>query len=167
MPEASDTSRAAGFSSTAVSGARRAGSLGRLQGYLPQHWPEGFDPTTLAYDAGPVGPFDRSARVTRAGDVLVVPTPGHTPGHVSVVVRTADGTFFLAGDTSYTESLLVARRPDGVSPRPRVALETMERILTLAAGEPVVYLPTHDPESVRRLSECRVVQPAVETEHAA
>jgi len=134
------------------------GVSGRLHGYLPQHWPEWFDPEPLAFDEGPVGPFARAARVTRAGDVLVVPTPGHTPGHVSVVVRTADGTFFLAGDTSYAETLLVARRPDGVSPRPSVTLETMNRILAFAAEEPLVYLPTHDPESVRRLSECRVLR---------
>lgn len=143
------------------------GTVGRLQGYLPQHWPRWFDPEPLAFDAGPAGPFDRSARLTRAGDVLAVPSPGHTPGHVSVVVRTANATFFLAGDTSYTEALLVARRPDGVSPRPKIALETMDRILAFAAETPLVYLPSHDPESEARLAERRVVQPAPAVEGAA
>lgn len=143
------------------------GLTGRLRGYLPQQWPRWFDPKPLAFDAARFGPFERTARLTRAGDVLAVATPGHTPGHVSVVVRTPDATFFLAGDASYTEALLVARHPDGVSPRPKVALETMDRILALAAEEPIVYLPTHDPGSVTRLSERRVLRTEAALEGAA
>jgi len=140
---------------------------GRLQGYLPQHWPRWFDPDVMGFTDGEVGPFTRSTRVTRAGDVLVVPTPGHTPGHVSVVVRTPDTSFFLAGDTSYTQALLAARRPDGVSPRPRVAIDTMGRVLRLSALEPLVYLPSHDPESEGRLSQRRLLTPASALDGAA
>jgi N-acyl homoserine lactone hydrolase len=34
--------------------------------------------------------------------VRVVPTPGHTPGHQSVLVDTADGVVVVAGDVGYT-----------------------------------------------------------------
>jgi len=101
--------------------------------------------------------LSKSYKVTKAGDVLIVPTPGHTPGHVSVLVNTEDIIFFLAGDTSYSESLLIERTPDGVSPRVSVALDTMNRILRLAHSRPLVYLPTHDPESVDRLTEKRTL----------
>ena len=53
--------------------------------------------------------------LTSRGDVFVVPTPGHTPGHVSVVVE-GEVSVFIAGDTSYTEDLLRAGVVDGVSP---------------------------------------------------
>ena len=86
-----------------------------------------------------------------------MPTPGHTPGHISVVVNTEDATFVLAGDTSYSQSLLIKRIPDGVSPRPSVVIGTMDRILRLADSRPLVYLPTHDPESVERLAEKRTL----------
>jgi len=86
-----------------------------------------------------------------------VPTPGHTPGHVSVVVNTEDASFFLAGDASYSESLLINRTPDGVSPRASVTIDTMDRILRLADSRPLVYLPTHDPESVDRLTQRRTL----------
>jgi len=86
-----------------------------------------------------------------------VPTPGHTPGHVSVVVNTEDAIFFLADDTSYSENLLIKRTPDGVSPRASVAVDTMDRILRLADSRPLVYLPTHDPESVDRLTHKRTL----------
>ena len=55
--------------------------------------------------------------LTKRGDALIVPTPGHTPHHVSVV-GCGDVSFFLAGDTSHNESLVVAGKVDGVSPDP-------------------------------------------------
>ncbi len=135
------------------------GFLGRVLGYLPQRWPGGFRPVPIAFGADPVGPFPRSHAVTRAGDVVIVPTPGHTPGHVSVMVQAEDVTHFLAGDTSYTEQLLLRRTPDGVSPRPAIAVRTMDRIVAYARERPMIYLPTHDPESATRLRARTVLQP--------
>jgi glyoxylase-like metal-dependent hydrolase (beta-lactamase superfamily II) len=34
--------------------------------------------------------------------VRVVPTPGHSPGHQSVLVDTEDGLVVVAGDVGYT-----------------------------------------------------------------
>jgi N-acyl homoserine lactone hydrolase len=124
---------------------------------LPNRWPEWFSPKPIALEPESFGSFEQSYKITKAGDVLIVPTPGHTPGHVSVVVNTEDATFFLAGDTSYSERLLIERIPDGVSPRASVAIGTMDRILRLADSRPLVYLPTHDPESVERLAEKRTL----------
>ena len=134
-----------------------SGFGGRLRGYLPNRWPEWFSPELIAFEPEAFGPFEQSYKVTKAGDVLIVPTPGHTPGHVSVLVNTEDVIFFLAGDTSYSESLLIKRTPDGVSPRASVAIDTIDRILRLADSRPLVYLPTHDPESVDRLTQKRTL----------
>jgi len=134
-----------------------SGFRGRLRGYLPNRWPEWFSPEPIAFEPESFGPFEQSYKITQAGDVLIVPTPGHTPGHVSVLVNTEDAIFFLAGDTSYSQNLLVKRIPDGVSPRASVAINTMDRILRLADSRPLVYLPTHDPESVDRLAEKRTL----------
>jgi len=130
---------------------------GRLRGYLPHRWPEWFSPEPIAFESERFGPFEQSYKVTKAGDVMIVPTPGHSPGHVSVLVNTEDAIFFLAGDTSYSESLLIKRTPDGVSPRASVAVDTMDRILRLGDSQPLVYLPTHDPESVARLTYKRTL----------
>ena len=94
--------------------------------------------------------------LTRRGDVLIVPTPGHTPHHVSVVVC-GDPSFLLAGDTSYNQRLLLAGTVDGVSPDPAVAAARHARILALAHERPLVYLPSHDPESATRLAEKSVL----------
>jgi N-acyl homoserine lactone hydrolase len=134
-----------------------SGFGGRLRGYLPNRWPKWFSPEPIAFEHESFGPFEQSYKVTKAGDVLIVPTPGHTPGHVSVVVNTEDIIFFLAGDTSYSESLLIKRTADGVSPRASVAINTMDRILRLAGSRPLVFLPTYDPESVDKLTHKRTL----------
>ena len=134
------------------------GLMGRLLGYLPNRWPEWFSPESVAFRPESFGPFEQSSKVTQSGDVVIVPTPGHTPGHVSVVVNTEDVIFFLAGDTSYSQRLLLRRTPDGISPRASVTLDTMDRILRLANSRPLVYLPTHDPESVDRLTNRRTLR---------
>jgi len=136
----------------------RAGGVGgRVQGYLPHRWPKWWQPELIRFDSQPLGPFDESMALTKRGDVVVVPTPGHTPHHVSVVVVSGDVSFFLAGDTSYNQSLLLAGKVDGVSPDPRVTHETHARILSLAAERPLVYLPSHDPDSARRLTQCEAI----------
>jgi glyoxylase-like metal-dependent hydrolase (beta-lactamase superfamily II) len=132
------------------------GLLGKVRGFLPQHWPVGFAPTLTDLPDGPFGPFEASATLTAAGDVHLVATPGHTSGHLSVAI---DGNklVFLAGDASYTEQLMLAGRPDGVSPDPTRARDTLARIQRLAAERPTIYLPTHDPESTLRLERGQVV----------
>jgi N-acyl homoserine lactone hydrolase len=52
--------------------------------------------------------FDGATYVEHEGDaeiatgVRVVPTPGHTPGHQSVLVDTEDGLVVIGGDVAYT-----------------------------------------------------------------
>ena len=88
--------------------------------------------------------------------MVVVPTPGHTSQHVSVVVSGAPA-FFLAGDTSYSEELLLAGKVDGVSPDRSVSRETMNKIIALGKERPLVYLPSHDPAGADRLARQTVI----------
>jgi len=130
---------------------RAQGIAGQVQGYLPHRWPKWWDPEPMRFEAVALGQFPGRMPLTRRGDVFVVPTPGHTPGHVSVVVQ-GDPSIFIAGDTSYTQELLQQRVVDGVSPDEDVARKTVERILALGRERPLVYLPSHDPLSADRLA---------------
>lgn len=135
------------------------GMSGKLQGYLPHRWPDWFAPTTIDFKPNVNGPFEKGVSLTEAGDVVIVPTPGHTPNHVSVIVKTRDINYFLAGDTSYSEGLLLERHPDGVTPDVEVAKRTMANILSYAATEPLVYLPSHDPRSAERFRNNQTLIP--------
>ena len=66
-------------------------------------------------------------------------------------------SFFLAGDTSYTERLLLEGKVDGVSPDIGIARQTLNQIMALAEERPLVYLPSHDPESLFRLQQQSVI----------
>ena len=114
-------------------------------------WPGAESRTMHGYGDGPVGPFSRSHRVTPEGDVRIVPTPGHTPGHQSVIVRDGDELLFLAGDATFTEGQLLADEVVGISLNARTSRATMARIRSLCARERVVYLPSHDRLARERL----------------
>jgi glyoxylase-like metal-dependent hydrolase (beta-lactamase superfamily II) len=131
--------------------ARTAGISGAIQGYLPARWPSWFDPKPLAWQPLRDGAFASGMPLTTAGDVVVVPTPGHTPSHVSVVVDDGDRQIVLAGDTSYTEETMVRGAVDGVSPDEATALATLAGLRAACAARPTVYLPTHDPAAAERL----------------
>lgn len=129
---------------------------GKMRGYLPHRWPDWFAPTRLTFACDPFGPFSRSHVLTSAGDVRIVPTPGHTRGHMSVTLDLGDRIIFFAGDASYTEANLRSGTVDGVSSLgggEDVAARTLERIRELASSRDLVYLPSHDPESGTRLRE--------------
>jgi N-acyl homoserine lactone hydrolase len=135
--------------------ARTSGIRGAILGYLPNRWPTWFDPQPLAWRPTPCGPFTRSTPLTAAGDVVAVPTPGHTPSHFSVIVRDGDEQIMFAGDASYLDSSMLNGRVDGVSPNEAEATATLAAIRTLCAQRPTVYLPTHDPGSAERLKTQR------------
>ena len=77
----------------------RAGGLaGRLRGYLPQHWPKGLEPRLVDFEGPPVGPFAASHDVAGDGRLVLVPTPGHTPGHMALIAPPS----LLGGDMDLT-----------------------------------------------------------------
>ena len=128
------------------------GTRGLLRGYPSNRWPRWFSPTLIDMRPEAVLSFPASYPVTRAGDVRFVPTPGHTAGHLSVTVTTADITYFLAGDASYTQELMLAEQVDGVSNERQTARRTLEQVHAFCRATPTVYLPSHDPNTPDRLA---------------
>src|SRR5262249_25446164 len=115
---------------------------------LRQPLPNGFAPEPLALDDGPFGAFSRSCALSDDGRIVAVATPGHTPGHISVIcIDDAGRHVMLAGDATDSLEQLHARRADPVGPDPKVHVATLETILAHCAAHPTVYLPSHDPES--------------------
>ncbi|HEX5468250.1 MAG TPA: N-acyl homoserine lactonase family protein [Gaiellaceae bacterium] len=138
-----------------------AGFRGRSRGYVAnKHWPASFDPRVLELEPEPLGPFPESLPLTDAGDVVIVPLPGHTPGQIGVLIEQGDHTVLLAGDSSYTEDSMLRGRADGVGADDREEQITHERIRAYAADNPTVYLVAHDPETAVRLAERRPVNSA-------
>ncbi|MBV9918392.1 MAG: MBL fold metallo-hydrolase [Solirubrobacterales bacterium] len=115
-------------------------------------------PEPFALDDGPIGAFPRSRNLTDDGRIVAVETPGHTPGHISVICIEDSGRHvMLAGDATASLEQLHARRADAVGPDPKVHVATLEMILAHCAQHPTVYLPSHDPDSAARLALATIV----------
>jgi glyoxylase-like metal-dependent hydrolase (beta-lactamase superfamily II) len=132
--------------------AAAAGLKGRINGYLPQRWPSQFDPEPLVFVDEPYGPFARSRRLTADGALTALPTPGHTPDHISVALDDSERRIVFVGDATYSQDNLLAGRVDGVSPKAAIARDTMARLAALAAARPTLLLPAHDSGAADRLA---------------
>ncbi|HEY5005278.1 MAG TPA: N-acyl homoserine lactonase family protein [Ktedonobacteraceae bacterium] len=134
-----------------------SGLPGRVRGYLPNRWPTWFAPRLIDFPVRSFGPFLSSHPLTQAGDVVLVPTPGHTAGHLSVLVQDGSDSTFIAGDASYTQQLLLDGIVDGVAGSDAEDKQTMQRIREYLQTTSTVYLPSHDADAVTRLTKRTVV----------
>ncbi len=122
---------------------------GRMNGYQNWRWSH-LKPRLVDFTGGAYHTFDASERLT--ADIRLVPTPGHSAGHLSVFVEQADRALFVAGDASYSQALLLKDSVDGVGPDPAAQHDTHRRILEFVAQVPTIYLPSHDPDGETRLA---------------
>ena len=123
---------------------------GRLMRPLIAPVPRGFAPNVFDFDGPAVAGFPGSWPVTRDGSVLALPTPGHSVGHTSFLVRRPQGDVLLAGDVTYELPALEAQRDQGFIADVAQHHVTLRRVLALVKTG-VAYLPSHDPESPSRL----------------
>lgn len=76
----------------------------------------------------------------------------------NVVCVLDDGTHVMpAGELTGSQEQLVALRADAVAPDPRVHRERLETALAHCAEHPMLFLPSHDPQSPARLAVCATV----------
>lgn len=95
-------------------------------------------PHAAIYAGGPDSPDIRAPRqVSAVGegaevqDLLVLATPGHTPGHISLF-HEGTGTLFI-GDAAGTSQGQVVRGPDAFTSDAARAEESLERLAALGA----------------------------------
>jgi glyoxylase-like metal-dependent hydrolase (beta-lactamase superfamily II) len=82
---------------------------GQRDGYVKRQFDHGFDYRLVDFDANDANSFSGFARsfdVFGDGSVRIAFTPGHTAGHMSVVVQTAHGEVLLAADAMFMRRTL-------------------------------------------------------------
>lgn len=102
--------------------------------------------TPQPVDDETVAPFTSAHDVMGDGSLLLLPTPGHTPGSLSLLLR-SEGmpNLLFVGDLTYDARLLAAERVPGVGDRAGL-LETTRRVNRLAERHPgMPILAAHDP----------------------
>jgi N-acyl homoserine lactone hydrolase len=86
-----------------------ASHAGTRDGYVKRQFDHGFDYRLVDFNseaANSFSGFGRSFDVFGDGSVRIAFTPGHTAGHMSVVVQTAHGEVLLAGDAIFMHRTL-------------------------------------------------------------
>ncbi|MEU4233851.1 N-acyl homoserine lactonase family protein [Nonomuraea sp. NPDC026600] len=109
-------------------------------------------------DPGPIddpriAPFTTGHDLFGDGGLVLLPTPGHTPGSLSRLVRgAAHPPLLMVGDLTYDARLLREGLVPGVGER-RQLNDTTKAINTLREQNPgLVILPAHDPGAAARLA---------------
>jgi N-acyl homoserine lactone hydrolase len=89
-----------------------------------------------------------SGRVQVAAGIEVVPTPGHAPGHQSLVVDlTETGRVVLCGDAAFTRANLERGEIPGQDPA--AGKESLALIRSLVKDDLERAFPSHDPTAFR------------------
>jgi glyoxylase-like metal-dependent hydrolase (beta-lactamase superfamily II) len=93
-----------------------------------------------------LAPFSSGRDLFDDGSLVLLPTPGHTPGSMSMLIRRPNATpLLLAGDLTYDVHAFEQGRTGGVGSRRRLR-QTREKVLGLRANNPgLQILAAHDP----------------------
>jgi N-acyl homoserine lactone hydrolase len=99
-------------------------------------------------------PFQSCHDLLGDGSLVLLPTPGHTPGSMSLLVRRPGlPPLMMVGDMTYDAHLLEAGHVPGVGSR-RLLREATAMINAMRQRYPgLVILPAHDPGAASRLAQ--------------
>jgi glyoxylase-like metal-dependent hydrolase (beta-lactamase superfamily II) len=133
-----------------------ATTQGQFHGYVASQFDHGFDYRLLDFD-GPgtesFSGFGRSFDLFGDGSIRVVYTPGHTLGHMSVVLRTAAGEVLVAGDAIYMRRTLERMHPPHRMEDEHLFLRSLREIAQYAKETPgALIIPGHDWDDWRKLA---------------
>lgn len=120
-------------------------------GTLTCRIPEGLDREAIRHDGPAIGAFAASHAVTRDGALLLVPTPGHSPAHQSVLLRDGDRHWLFAGDAAFDLAQVEQEEVAGIVADVPAATDTLRRLRRQLTMAPTLILPAHDAGAMERL----------------
>jgi N-acyl homoserine lactone hydrolase len=128
---------------------------GLTGGYVKRQFDHAFDWRTVDFDGDEVNSFSSFGRTLDLfgdGSVRLAYTPGHTLGHMSVVLRTKDAEFLVVADAAYTmRTLRESAMPFGAHDEHefRRSLKEVQRYIEQTPS--AVVCVGHDLEAFRAL----------------
>jgi N-acyl homoserine lactone hydrolase len=129
--------------------------MGRISS-IPETLPANFKPELFEFTSSPIQNFAQSYPL--AENVWIIPTPGHTNNHVSVLIKRDGHWVVIAGDAAYSQAQMLRKNMDGMNMNPRATVQSVREIKRFCANNKTIFLPCHDPESARRLEHLEFVR---------
>jgi N-acyl homoserine lactone hydrolase len=109
----------------------------------PEYQRSLFDAEDLQTDRNWV-PVSGELDILGDGRLVLIPTPGHTPGHQVLKVRLPTRTIVLCGDAAYLSEKMRMRRVPGVVWNPDLLVRSWELLEGLERSEGALLVFTHD-----------------------
>ena len=92
----------------------------------------------------PVEPVSADRDLFGDGKVRILHTPGHTQGHLALLVKLASGSFVLTGDLVHSRRQLATAEPSGNHVDKARGKAEIERVKALAAEHQATIVVGHD-----------------------
>lgn len=134
------------------------GSNAMLNGYRRSHFDFAFEYRTVDFNRANIdsyASFGRTFDLFGDGSIHLAYTPGHSPGHMSVVCRLKERDFVIGGDCMYVAGQLDGSEPP--PPRPHDAhnwRRSLQELRLFRTQFPdAVITPGHDPDFYARLEQ--------------
>jgi N-acyl homoserine lactone hydrolase len=124
---------------------------GWRNGYVPSQFDHAFDYRLIDFDGPDVGSFasfGRSFDLLGDGSIRVAFTPGHTMGHMSLVLRGADREVLVVGDAAYTKHALATGHKPYLMQDEHLFARSLREVQRYVEQTPsAVVVPGHDMEA--------------------
>jgi N-acyl homoserine lactone hydrolase len=120
-------------------------------GNMPTTYPSWFKPNPVLYKKNKAEIFGEAFPISSTEDLLYIPTPGHTAGHSSVILKTDEFDIIFAGDISYNQEQVLRGELAGINADYTRSKKTYKNLMDYASNHKTIYLPTHDGNAGNRL----------------
>lgn len=135
--------------------------FGAAHGYVRHHLPapERVQLVDFADEGEPFGPFPRSLDLLGDGSIRLLSTPGHTTGHLSILLTLHGGQRVLVvGDAAYTRGSI----DDGLLPMitagDEESLRSLSQLKAFGESDPeAILVPSHDPDAWHALRDVATI----------
>ncbi len=114
--------------------------------------PSWFKPKRVNFLKNRIEIFNQAYPITQTEDLLLIPTPGHTLGHNSILFKTDDFDIIFGGDSSYHQDQVLNGEMAGSNTDYNKTSQTYKNFLDYATLRRTIYLPTHDEDAGNRLA---------------
>jgi glyoxylase-like metal-dependent hydrolase (beta-lactamase superfamily II) len=126
-----------------------------MHGYVRRHFDHAFDFRTIDFGGDAVdsfATFGRAVDVLGDGSIWLAFTPGHTLGHMSVILRLKGREVLVAADAIYTRHALESGHKPYLMEDEHLYARSVREIQIYAEQTPdALIIPGHDMEAWREL----------------